>query len=88
MENLNLDNNRDCLHQRHTSDLGVLQVLGVLQEMESFCRSKKNMFLPNRNNIGEALHELEVLKISMVRRDNFLAHFEGHMGDLMASTIK
>ena len=80
---------RYWLHQHHAQDLGVLQkVLGVLQEMESFCRTKKNMFLPIRNGIDDALHELEVLKRSLARPDNFLAYFQGHMRDMMASRIK
>ena len=61
---------RNWLNQHHAEDLNVLQkVLGVLLEMGNFCRTKKNMFLHIRNGIGESLHELEVLKRSLARRD-------------------
>ena len=42
----------DWLHERHTRETGILQnVEGVLKKMESFCRTKKSMFISIREKL-------------------------------------
>ena len=80
---------RDWLHEVHERDLGTLEkVVEALNKMESFCRTKKNMFIPIRGGIGEALHELDYLKACMVRNDCSIEHFEYHLREKMVQRIK
>ena len=51
--------------------------------MENFCKTKKNMFLPIRNGITEALQELENLNETMKDNDCYIEHFEYHLRDKM-----
>ena len=57
--------------------MGILQkVVEALQKMESFCRTKKNMFLPIRDGIGDAPYQLGKLKMCLEDRDTHLDNFE------------
>ena len=59
---------RDWLHQLNEKDWYSLQkVMDTLKEMEKFCKTKKNMFLPIREGLTEALREMQVLKERMKR---------------------
>ena len=68
MENLNLNKSicvsqvrqyRDWLHERNERELEVSKKAELpLEKMDSFSRTKKNMHLPTRNGIQEALKEL------------------------------
>ena len=70
---------RDWLHQLNERDWCSLQeVMDSLNRMENFCRMKKNMFLPIRDGITEALREMQLLKERIKRNDRYIEHFEYH----------
>ena len=80
---------RDLLHEVNKIEVGMLQnVEGTLKRMESFCKTKKNMFLPIRKGIGEALRELARLRNYMENTDFYLDHFKYHLRNRVASKIK
>ena len=60
----------------------------VLKKMESFCRTKKNMFLPNREGIEEALQKQGKLRTCMEESDCYLDHFEYHLRDRMVMRMR
>ena len=54
---------RDWLHKRNERELEILKKVEVtLEKMDSFCRTKRNMLLPIRDGIQEALKELKALR--------------------------
>ena len=62
--------------------------MDFLKRMENFCRTKKNMFLPIRDGITEALREMQLLKERMKRNDCYIEHFEYHLRNKMVQKIK
>ena len=64
------------------------KVMDTLKKMENFCLTKKNMFLPIRDGIIEALWELQLLKKSMKRNDCYIQHFEYHFKHKIVQKIK
>ena len=80
---------RDGLHKFNYKDLGILQkAVEALRKMEIFCKTKKNMFLPIRDGIGDAPYELGKLKMCMEDRDTYLDHFEYQVRVRMVLKIK
>ena len=80
---------RNLLHEIYGTEVGMLQnVVGILKKMESFCRTKKNMFLPIREDIEEALRELTALREYMEYSNCYVDHFEHHLRNRVASKIK
>ena len=80
---------RDWLHQLNEKDWCSLQkVKDTLKEMEKFCKTKNNMFLPIREGLTEALREMQVLKERMKRHDRYIEHFEYHLRDKMVHRIR
>ena len=64
---------RDWLHNLRNRDMEKLQkVVTALEKMESFSKTKKNMFLPIRDGIRDALQTLEMLRTGIENRDNYL----------------
>ena len=59
-----------------------------MKEMEKFCKTKKNMFLPIREGLTGALREMQVLKERMKRHDRYIEHFEYHLRDKLVQRIK
>ena len=58
-------------------DMEKLQkVLKTLDKMDSFSKTKKNMFPLLRDGIRFALQTLEMLQIGMENRDDYLEYFE------------
>ena len=59
---------RDWLHERNDKQLEILKkVDSVLEKMESFSRTKKNMHLRIRGGIQEAKKELGALRYVIYR---------------------
>ena len=59
-----------------------------MKRMESFCRTKKNLFLPIREGITVALRETQIVKEIMKSNDYYIDHFEYHLRDKMVQKIK
>ena len=73
----------------HNRNMEKLQkVVTTLEKMERFSKTKKNMFLPIRDGIRDALRTLEKLKTALENRDNYLEHLEYHLRARMVSKFK
>ena len=80
---------RDWLHERNEKQLKILRkVESVLEKMESFSRTKKNMHLPIRDGIQEAKKELEALQYDKEDTVFYLYSFEYLMRGLMVQKMK
>ena len=55
--------------------------------MESFCKSKKNMFLPVRDGIEEAVFRLQDFRKDMKCQDGFVDLFENCLRNRIVSRI-
>ena len=80
---------RDWLHVRNEKQLEILKkVESLLEKMESFSRTKKNMQLPIRDGIQKAKKELGALRYDI--EDTVCDHdsFEYLMRGLMVNKIK
>ena len=64
------------------------KVMDSMKRMESFCRTKKNLFLPIREGITVALRETQIVKEIMKSNDYYIDHFEYHLRDKMVQKIK
>ena len=77
---------RNLLPEMHGTEVGMLQnVEGILKKIESFCSTKKNMFLPIREGIEEALWELAAFRKYMEYNDCYVDNFEHHLRNRVAS---
>ena len=80
---------RDWLYWLNEAEWCIVQkVVRILKEIENFCKTKKNMFLPIRNGITKALRELENLNESMEDKDCYIEHFELYLRDKMLKKMK
>ena len=80
---------RDWLHERNERQLEILQkVESALEKMDSFSRSKKNMHLPIKDGIQEAMKELGALRYDMEDTVCYLDFFEYLMRGLMVQKMK
>ena len=80
---------RNLLHEVYGNEVGLLQnVEGISRKMESFCKTKENMFLPIREGIDKALREIAALREYMKYSDCYVYHFEHHLRNSVDSKIK
>ena len=88
-ENSQVKQYREWLYERNRKELESLQkVEVVLEKMDSFSRTKKNMYLPIREGIQEALKELKALRDDMEDTDCYLDSFEYPLRGRMLERIK
>ena len=76
-ENAQVKQYREWLYKRNRKKLESLRKVEVaLEKMDSFSRTKKNMHLPIREGIQEALKKLKALRDDMEDTDCYLDFFE------------
>ena len=80
---------RDWLHVRNERQLEILQNVELaLEKIDRFSRIKKNMHLPIKDGIQEALKELGALRYDMEDTVCYLDSFEYLMRGLMVQKMK
>ena len=80
---------RDWLHERNEKELEILKKVELaLEKMDSFSRTKKNMHLPIRVGIQEALKELKGLRYDMEDTVCYLDSFEYLLRGRMIQKMK
>ena len=58
----------------------IQRIAQILEGLDDFCRSKKNMFLPIREGIAKAKEEIKMLSLSNESDEIFLISMESFLG--------